>query len=435
MFRKMRLMGTAGVLLAAALAAPATGHAGTLTVPGAASPAAPGTAAGSASGSEPLAATGSAALAPGGAPLAASWGDEFDRPAGTAPDSTKWRHDLGAGGWGNHELQTYTNSTANAAHDGQGHLVITARKEANGSYTSARLLTAATFTQTYGTFEANIRIPRGQGIWPAFWMLGEGSTWPDRGEIDIMENIGREPSTVYGTIHGPGYSGAGGKGGSRTLPNGEKLADNFHRYGVEWSPDLIVWKLDGQEYFRVTPAAIPGRTWVFNHPFFMIMNVAVGGDWPGYPDASTAFPQQMVVDYVRVQTYGGTPTGTRLIGFGGKCIDIPGGSPSDGERLHLWGCHDGANQKWSFEADGTVRSMGVCMDAAGAGTANGTAIQVVGCNGNAAQKFTLNGAGQLVNPVSGRCVDVADWNPADGALLQLWDCNPNGQDNQRWRRG
>ncbi|MBG6140303.1 ricin-type beta-trefoil lectin domain protein [Longispora fulva] len=404
-------MCTAGVLLAAVLAAPATGNAGTLASASPTRPAAPVT----------------------GAPLAASWGDEFDRPAGTAPDTSKWRYDLGGGGWGNHELQTYTNSTANAAHDGQGHLVITARKEANGGYTSARLLTAGTFSQTYGSFEASIRIPRGQGIWPAFWMLGQGAQWPDNGEIDIMENIGREPSTVYGTMHGPGYSGAGGKGGSRTLPNGEKLADTFHRYGVDWSPNLIVWKLDGQEYFRTTPAAIPGKTWVFDHPFYLLLNVAVGGDWPGYPDGSSTYPQQMVIDYVRVQTSGST--GSRLIGYGGKCLDIPGGSPSDGELLQLWGCHDGANQKWSFEADGTVRSMGVCMDAAGAGTANGTPIQITGCNGNAAQGFTLNGAGQLVNPVSGRCVDVKDWNSAAGALLQLWDCNPNGQDNQRWRRG
>jgi beta-glucanase (GH16 family) len=370
---------------------------------------------------------------------AITWQDEFDGPANTSPNSSRWRFDLGGGGWGNGELQTYTNSTNNVSLDGQGHLRITARRESNGGYTSGRILTSQTFTQRYGRFEARLQIPRGQGIWPAFWMLGDnlGSVgWPNSGEIDIMENIGREPNTVHGTVHGPGYSGGGAIGGGRTI--GAPLADAFHTYAVEWSPNLIVWFLDGSEYFRVTPASLGGRQWVFDHPFFMILNVAVGGAWPGNPDASTQFPQTMVIDYVRVNgwTDGGTPppaggNGIRS-NFSNRCIDIPGANPVDGARLQMYDCNGTAAQQWAFNGDGTVRAMGKCMDPAGAGSGNGTPIQLVGCNGNAVQRFTLNGSGDLVNVSSGRCVDIKDWNANNGAQLQLWDCA--GTANQRWTR-
>lgn len=149
--------------------------------------------------------------------------DEFDGPAGSAPNSAVWRYDLGAGGWGNGELQTYTDSRRNAALDGAGNLVITARREADGSFTSARLKTEGTSTAQYGRIEARIRIPRGQGIWPALWMLGAdiGSVgWPACGEIDVMENVGYEPTVVHGTVHGPGYSGAQGISAASTNPRG-----------------------------------------------------------------------------------------------------------------------------------------------------------------------------------------------------------------------
>lgn len=148
-------------------------------------------------------------------------------------------------------------------------------------------------------------MPRGQGMWPAFWMLGAdfGQVgWPASGEIDIMENVGFEPSTVHGTLHGPGYSGGNGIGAGYTLPGGEQFADDFHTFAVDWAPDRISWSVDGQVYQTRTPADTGGNPWVFNKPFFLILNLAVGGDWPGPPDGNTTFPQELVVDYVRVTT-------------------------------------------------------------------------------------------------------------------------------------
>lgn len=244
------------------------------------------------------------------------WSDEFDGPAGTSPDPQKWNFDLGGGGWGNREWEYYTNQPENVSQDGNGKLVITAVPITNSEksdlncwygpcrYTSARILTKDRFTFTYGRVEARIQIPYGQGIWPAFWMLGadiSSKGWPGCGEIDILENIGREPDMVYGTVHGPGYSGADGIGGSFQMSGGTAVSDDFHIFAVEWEPEIIRWYFDGNEYFNLQPDQLPqGKKWVFDHPFFIIINVAVGGNWPGYPDDTTQFPQTMHVDYVRV---------------------------------------------------------------------------------------------------------------------------------------
>jgi beta-glucanase (GH16 family) len=253
---------------------------------------------------------------PGGAPTldwTLAWSDEFDGAAGSAVDASKWVADTGGHGWGNQERQYYTLPGMNASLDGTGHLVITARAEPTDTplrcwygvcrFTSARLKTKGRFEPTYGRVEARIRIPRGQGIWPAFWMLGadiDQVGWPQSGEIDVMENIGREPAIVHGTIHGPGYSGGSGIGGSYTLTAGA-FADDYHLFAIEWRQGEIRWLVDGNEYRRTTPAALPaGTRWVFDHPFFLLLNVAVGGAWPGEPDSSTVVPQQMLVDYVRV---------------------------------------------------------------------------------------------------------------------------------------
>jgi beta-glucanase (GH16 family) len=163
------------------------------------------------------------------------------------------------------------------------------------------------FDQTYGRFEARIKIPEGQGLWPAFWMLGDdidSVSWPQCGEIDIMENIGKEPGTVHGSMHGPGYSGGNALTASYALPGGAKLGDDFHLYAVEWETGVVRFYLDDTLYETQTPANIPaGTTWVFDQPFFLLLNVAVGGSWPGDPDATTVFPQTMLVDYVRVYTH------------------------------------------------------------------------------------------------------------------------------------
>jgi beta-glucanase (GH16 family) len=244
------------------------------------------------------------------------WNDEFDGPEGTPPDPAKWGYDLGGKGWGNQEYQYYTNQLQNAAQDGNSSMAITAREASAAEnedlncwygpcrYTSARLLTKGKFSFTYGVVEARIRVPFGQGIWPALWMLGEDFgpvAWPHCGEIDIMENIGREPNIVHGTIHGPGYCGGDGIGGPFTLPEGQALKDDFHLFAVEWLPGLIRWYMDGQQYYEVRREQIPdGAPWPFDHPFFLLLNLAVGGFWPGDPDETTIFPQTLLVDYVRV---------------------------------------------------------------------------------------------------------------------------------------
>jgi beta-glucanase (GH16 family) len=238
------------------------------------------------------------------------WSDEFDGPDGTRPDTTRWVHDLGGGGWGNQELQTYTDRAENAVVR-DGALVITVRAERvtgrDGiarDYTSARLTTRGRFAQTHGRFEARIQVPRGQGLWPAFWLLGadiDSVGWPACGELDIMENIGREPTRIHGTLHGPGYSGAGSLGASTLSPDGAAFADRFHVFAVEWEPSEIRWLLNGQPFASRRPTDLPpGARWVFDHDFFLLLNVAVGGRWPGSPDDTTSFPQEMKVDYVRV---------------------------------------------------------------------------------------------------------------------------------------
>jgi beta-glucanase (GH16 family) len=238
-----------------------------------------------------------------------TWSDEFNGADGSAPDPAKWVMETGGGGWGNNELESYTARTENV-HQENGNLVIQALKESyTGSdgiareYTSARLNTAGKFSQTYGKFEARIKIPYGQGIWPAFWLLGDNIStagWPACGETDIMENVGFEPTKVHGSMHGAGYSGATPLTGVYTLSSG-RFADDYHVFAVEWEPNVVRFYVDDQLYQTRTTADIPaGTQWAFNHSFFVILNVAVGGNWPGSPDASTVFPQKMLVDYVRV---------------------------------------------------------------------------------------------------------------------------------------
>ncbi|WP_181787941.1 glycoside hydrolase family 16 protein [Streptomyces phytophilus] len=397
----------------------------------------------------PLPGAAGAAPAPGpggkaeAAPYAVTFEDNFDGPAGSAVNGGKWLIETGDN-VNNHERQYYTAGNANAALDGQGNLVITARRENPGNYqcwygrceyTSARLNTSGRFTTTYGHVETRMKLPRGQGMWPAFWMLGNdiGQVgWPASGEIDVMENVGFEPSTVHGTLHGPGYSGSGGIGGGYTLPGGQQFANGFHTFAVDWSPNEITWSVDGNVYQRRTPADLGGRQWVFNKPFFLILNLAVGGYWPGDPDGSTSFPQQLVVDYVRVSTSdgGGGNSGT-FTGAGGKCLDVAGASPANGSAVQLYDCNGTTAQRWTVGTDGTVRALGKCLDAAAAGTANGTRVQLYDCNGTGAQRWSYNSATRdIVNLAADKCLDALGGSTANGTPTQLWTCT--GAANQKW---
>ncbi|HTS37725.1 MAG TPA: glycoside hydrolase family 16 protein [Candidatus Solibacter sp.] len=255
--------------------------------------------------------------APAPAGWTLTWSDEFNGTNGSAVDASKWVVETGGNGWGNDELEYYTSRPENV-HLENGNLVIKILAEkytgADGvsrSYTSARLKTLGKFSQKYGRFESHIKISRGQGIWPAFWMMGdniEKDGWPNGGEIDVMENIGKEPSLVHGTIHGPGYSGANGIGAPYGLAGDKPFADDFHIYAVEWEPEVIRFYVDDHLYETRTPADLPkGAKWVYDHPFFILLNCAVGGGWPGSPDQTTAFPQEMLVDYVRVYSRASSP--------------------------------------------------------------------------------------------------------------------------------
>lgn len=234
------------------------------------------------------------------------WSDEFDGPDGSEVDRSKWTYDDPMSGQWNKELEYYVPSKANAEQRG-GNLVITATPDGADKYkcwygtckyTSARLISKGLYSTKYGRVAARIQIPKGQGMWPAFWMLGDDIdkvSWPACGEIDIMENIGKNAKTDYGTLHATGFD----KGGS--LDGAAPLADGFHVYAAEWDASGISFFLDDAKYITITPADVPASgKWAFDHPFFLLLNVAVGGNWPGDPDATTTFPQTMKVDWVRV---------------------------------------------------------------------------------------------------------------------------------------
>ena len=233
------------------------------------------------------------------------WSDEFNGQAGESPDSTKWTYDIGTGdnGWGNQELQYYTDRPENVSLDGDGNLVITAIREAFGgqAFSSSRIKTQGLFEQTYGRFEARIKLPYGPGLWPAFWLLGtDVSTvgWPQCGEIDIMEYRGQQPYLVHSTVHGPGYSGGGGVGKTYGFEN-DRFDVDFHLFAVEWGEDYIRFYVDDEMFQELEPGDLSGE-WVFDNSFFMILNVAVGGNYVGFPTSETPFPQKMYIDYVRV---------------------------------------------------------------------------------------------------------------------------------------
>jgi len=227
------------------------------------------------------------------------WHDEFD---GKTINPANWTFDLGAGGWGNGEAEFYTARPENARVE-KGMLVIEGRQEKyeGAYYTSARLKTKGLQAFQYGRVEARLKVPSGDGLWPAFWMLGTDiaeNPWPNCGEIDIMEYIGKEPDLILGTLHGPGYSGALGL--TKWHRQNYAIADEFHTYAIEWKEGQVDWYYDGEKYSTVTRADVGDRQWAFDHPFFIILNLAIGGQLPGPVGLQTVFPAQLYVDYVRV---------------------------------------------------------------------------------------------------------------------------------------
>lgn len=237
------------------------------------------------------------------------WSDEFDGASRTPPDSDKWTPAVGGDGWGNQQLDYDTNNK-NVYQDGQGNLVIEARKGnptnyqcwyGQCQYTSAQITTKGHFSFTYGRLEARMKVPAGQGIWSAFWLLGDNCAtvgWPTCGEIDVMENVGKQPNIVYGTVHGPGYFS-----GTSQLRHGV-FSDDFHVFALQWDPSHLRFFVDGVNYATYNRAALANQAqWVYNHPFHIVLNVSVGGVWPGSPDATTVFPQKMIISYMRVYTH------------------------------------------------------------------------------------------------------------------------------------
>ncbi len=253
------------------------------------------------------------AMPPPGYTLA--WGDEFSQPVGTPPDKAHWSYETGDNGWGNNEMENYVSDVEHAhvvadpaANDGRALQILATYNGqglSHGNFQSARLVTKGKVTPQYGYIEARIQMPAGQGLWPAFWMLGTnigdpGVGWPDCGEIDIMESKGSKPGWNASSLHGPGYSGGTPLTGAFNLPADREFHQAYHTFGLLWKPDFIQFSVDGQPFETRTPADVPGKTWAYNHPFFLLLNVAVGGNFTGSPDATTQFPQKMLVDYVRV---------------------------------------------------------------------------------------------------------------------------------------
>jgi beta-glucanase (GH16 family) len=232
------------------------------------------------------------------------WVQDFAGPAGLPPDPQVWTHEVGGGGWGDRQRQVYTDDPCNAALDGAGHLAITARREPDGTVTSARLTTRNRFEATYGRIEARIKVPGGRGTWSAFWMLGTDIDlvgWPACGEIDVMEHVGADPQRCHGTVHGPGYSGlAGGIG--IAIDAGKDLSDDFHEYAVVWDESGIAWILDGREHHRLGRSDVPGP-WPFDHDFYLLVNLAIGGDWHEN-DTEPELPTQLMIDWIRVEALG-----------------------------------------------------------------------------------------------------------------------------------
>lgn len=371
------------------------------------------------------------------------WSDEFN---GNSLNTSNWVAETGtgSGGWGNNELQYYTNRSQNLQVTG-GNLVITARKESYGGmqYTSARIKTQGLKSFKYGKIEARIKLPSGQGLWPAFWMLGDNITsvgWPKSGEIDIMERINHE-GNVHGTVHWDANGNA-----SFGRASGALDFSQYHVYSIEWDANYIRWFVDGVQFNEILIQNGVGNTEEFQKPFFILLNMAVGGNWPGSPNSSTPFPSQMLVDYVRVYQQS---TSSSIVNNGvytltskvsGKVLDVVDVSTASGAKMQQWTNYTAANQQFRLTDTGdgyyklTAIHSGKCLDVPSGANTVGLRLQQWDDNGSNAQKWKLVDMGggyyKLVNKASGLVMDVSNSSTADGAVVQQW--NDNGTDAQRW---
>ncbi|WP_438433462.1 RICIN domain-containing protein [Gorillibacterium sp. sgz500922] len=371
-----------------------------------------------------------------------AWSDEFD---GSSLNAANWKAEIGtgSGGWGNNELQYYTERPQNLQVTG-GNLVITAQKESYGgmNYTSARIKTQGLKSFTYGKIEASIKLPSGQGLWPAFWMLGtniDTAIWPKCGETDIMERVNNN-AFVNGSVHwdANGQADYGKTSGSLDF-------SQYHVYSIEWDSKYIRWFVDGTQYNEFYIENNTGNTEEFQKPFFLLLNLAVGGNWPGSPDASTAFPAKMYVDYVRVYKAGGPS----LVSGGvytltnkasGKVLDVKDVSTADGAKMQQWTNYTAANQQFRVDDMGggayrlTAIHSGKALDVPGSNTASGVQLQQWTDNGTNAQRWQIVDVGggyyKLLSKVSGLAMDVSGSSTADGAVVQQY--TDNGTDAQKW---
>lgn len=371
------------------------------------------------------------------------WSDEFD---GTALNRSNWTPEIGtgSGGWGNNELQYYTDRSQNLQVTG-GNLVITARKESYGgmNYTSARIKTQNLKSFTYGKIEARIKLPSGQGLWPAFWMLGSNIStvgWPYSGETDIMERVNNNPY-VNGTVHWD----AGGHAEYGRV-SGNLDFSQYHVYSVEWDSKYIRWFVDGQQFNEFYIENGTGNTEEFQRPFFLLLNLAVGGNWPGAPNDSTPFPAQMLVDYVRVYQDNGQSSAisngvyTLASKASGKVMDVVDVSMASGGKIQQWTNYTATNQQFRIESTGdgyyklTAVHSGKVLDVPNSSTASGVQLQQWDDNGTNAQRWSIVDVGggyyKLVSKANGLVVDVSGSSTADGAAVQQW--TDNGTDAQKW---
>ncbi len=393
-----------------------------------------------------------------------AWSDEFNAAAGTYPNSANWTYDLGNSGFGNPEIENYCAPGSNAApcvasrpnayQDGNGNLVITAVRDSSGQWTSARLKTQGLKQFQYGRVEARMKLPVGDGFWPAFWMLGSdinSTGWPQCGEQDIIEWVqSYTPTKTSSTTHGPGYSGANGIGAQFGFPNGGRVDDgNYHVYGVIWGPNSLQYYRDSPSnvFKTVTSSTIPsGSQWVFNNPFFILLNLAIGnGGFPGTTDSSTPSTATMLVDYVRVYqsstavSLNGTHTVTPQNATGLR-LDDQGASTATGNPIDVYTANGTGAQSWAIASAGVVPSGyynlategGYCLTASG--STNGASVVLDPCNGSLAQAWNAVSTGNTYefNPANNpsNCLDVRGNGTASGTLVQTWSCNAGP--NEQW---